>query len=197
MADWTNITDTAVDPDAPLTSQLAYAWRDNPIAMGEGAAGAPYVHTGWHPYNGVFVGDGVDGVVYDFAVHGAVADVVSPDFDDGYEYRFIFDGVSGTLGAMNINLYGETSATYSVDSVIYNSQVAFYGIADILNPRKVSSGVLINSQSGNVSSINVAMNTSFVKIGLASPQKILKAKLSYPGYTIASGKINMYRRLAY
>ena len=43
MADWTNITDTSVDPDAPLTSQLAYAWRDNPIAIAEGASGAPRV----------------------------------------------------------------------------------------------------------------------------------------------------------
>ena len=43
MADWTNITDTAVDPDAPLTSQLAYAWRDNPIAIAEGATGAPRI----------------------------------------------------------------------------------------------------------------------------------------------------------
>lgn len=43
MADWTNIADTALDPDAPLTSELAYAWRDNPIAIAEGAAGAPRI----------------------------------------------------------------------------------------------------------------------------------------------------------
>jgi len=41
MADYVAITDTQVDPDAPLTSQLAYQWRDNPIAITEGAAGAP------------------------------------------------------------------------------------------------------------------------------------------------------------
>lgn len=43
MADWVNIIDSALDPDAPLTSELAYAWRDNPIAIAEGAAGAPRV----------------------------------------------------------------------------------------------------------------------------------------------------------
>lgn len=43
MADWTTITDTQVDPDAPLTSGLAYAWRNNPIAIAEGATGAPRV----------------------------------------------------------------------------------------------------------------------------------------------------------
>lgn len=43
MADWTEISDTSLDPDAPLTSELAYAWRDNPIAIAEGAAGAPRI----------------------------------------------------------------------------------------------------------------------------------------------------------
>lgn len=45
MADWTTISDTSVDPDAPLTSQLGYAWRDNPIAIAEGATGAPRIQT--------------------------------------------------------------------------------------------------------------------------------------------------------
>lgn len=43
MADWFDIPDTAIDPDAPLTSQLAYAWRDNCIAIAGGASGAPRV----------------------------------------------------------------------------------------------------------------------------------------------------------
>ena len=43
MADWTVISDTSLDPDAPLTSELAYAWRDNPIAIAEGAVGAPRI----------------------------------------------------------------------------------------------------------------------------------------------------------
>jgi len=41
MAVYVTITDSQLDPDAPLTSQLAYQWRDNPIAMFEGAVGAP------------------------------------------------------------------------------------------------------------------------------------------------------------
>lgn len=43
MADWTNIPDTAVDPDAPITSELGYAFRDNVIAVTEGAIGAPRI----------------------------------------------------------------------------------------------------------------------------------------------------------
>lgn len=41
MADYRVIADTEVDPDAPVTSELAYAFRDNPIASFEGASGAP------------------------------------------------------------------------------------------------------------------------------------------------------------
>lgn len=41
MATYLTITDSQLDPDAPLTSQLAYQWRDNPLAMFEGAMGAP------------------------------------------------------------------------------------------------------------------------------------------------------------
>lgn len=43
MADWKQIPDTDVDPDAPVTSELTYALRDNPVAIAEGAAGAPRI----------------------------------------------------------------------------------------------------------------------------------------------------------
>ena len=35
--------DTQIDPDAPATSLLMYQMRDNPIAMAEGAVGAPRI----------------------------------------------------------------------------------------------------------------------------------------------------------
>ena len=43
MADYVAQPDTAVDPDAPVTSDLMYALRDNPVAISEGAAGAPRI----------------------------------------------------------------------------------------------------------------------------------------------------------
>lgn len=43
MADWRFPADTAVDPDAPVTSDLMYALRDNPVAIAEGAVGAPRI----------------------------------------------------------------------------------------------------------------------------------------------------------
>lgn len=41
MVDWTTISDSQVDPNAPITSELMTALRDNPIAIALGAVGAP------------------------------------------------------------------------------------------------------------------------------------------------------------
>lgn len=43
MADYITVVDSSVDPDAPLTSDLMYRLRDNPIAIAEGAVGAPRI----------------------------------------------------------------------------------------------------------------------------------------------------------
>lgn len=43
MADWTTITDSQVDPKAPVTSELMTALRDNPVAIAEGATNAPRI----------------------------------------------------------------------------------------------------------------------------------------------------------
>jgi hypothetical protein len=43
MTDYIVITDSQTDPEAPLTSELAKQWRDNPIAIAEGSVGAPKV----------------------------------------------------------------------------------------------------------------------------------------------------------
>ena len=43
MTSYITITDAETDPSAPLTSELAKKWRDNPIAITEGATGAPRV----------------------------------------------------------------------------------------------------------------------------------------------------------
>lgn len=45
MADYIPVVDSSVDPDAPLTSDLMYRLRDNPLAIAEGAAGAPKVRS--------------------------------------------------------------------------------------------------------------------------------------------------------
>jgi hypothetical protein len=44
MTDYVAITDTQIEPDAPVTAALAGQWRDNPIAVSEGAPDAPKVY---------------------------------------------------------------------------------------------------------------------------------------------------------
>ena len=45
MATWVNISNTNLQPGAPARSVDAIALRDNPIAIAEGAAGAPRIQT--------------------------------------------------------------------------------------------------------------------------------------------------------
>lgn len=43
MADYIPITDNELLPDQPISSLLGLRWRDNPLAIAEGAPGAPRV----------------------------------------------------------------------------------------------------------------------------------------------------------
>ena len=45
MADWTNLPDTTFEPGAPAKGRDMRFLRDNPIAIAEGAPGAPRIQT--------------------------------------------------------------------------------------------------------------------------------------------------------
>jgi len=45
MPEYQEILDSEVQPEAPLTSSLGVRFRDNPMAVWEGAAGAPRIQT--------------------------------------------------------------------------------------------------------------------------------------------------------
>lgn len=45
MADWTDIPDANLEPDRPIRSVDGLALRDNPIALADGASGAPRIQT--------------------------------------------------------------------------------------------------------------------------------------------------------
>lgn len=124
MADWVAITDSQVDPDAPLTSELAYAWRDNPIAIAEGAVGAPRIQppsmaqplvsasgqghtvsTNWLAFTGL---DEVKDLRVDFHITNANTSPQAADF----EVAFSNDGGS-TWGSSQVIL----STTQILNSV--------------------------------------------------------------------------------
>jgi len=48
MAAWTTIPDSDVDPESPITTSLMQALRDNPVAIAEGASGAPTIMRNLH-----------------------------------------------------------------------------------------------------------------------------------------------------
>ena len=45
MPEYQEILDSEVEPEAPLTSSLGVRFRDNPIALANGASGAPRIQT--------------------------------------------------------------------------------------------------------------------------------------------------------
>jgi len=57
--------------------------------------------TGWHPYNKTSVEDTDDGLIYSFAVDGAVSQITTPDFSLGYEYAVFLDAIEGPGGFGN------------------------------------------------------------------------------------------------
>lgn len=89
--------------------------------------------TGWHPYNKLTVGDTNDGLIYSFAVDGAVAEIETPDFELGYEYAVFFDGLEGDATSsttLQIEMFraGNSYASAEDISSSYNKTDTFRGI---------------------------------------------------------------------
>jgi hypothetical protein len=111
------INPTESDPNAPLISSLFKRMIGNPEARLDQTSG-PIIPGVWHPYDMVDWDDGADGVIYDNAVDGNLSTVVSPDFVDGYEYRFLgIDLIQNINGTEVLELYGETADAYDADNV--------------------------------------------------------------------------------
>lgn len=209
MTSYTAITEAETNPEAPLTSVLAKRFRDNPIAISEGATSSPITRAGWHPYNRITVGDSNTGVIYSFPTNGTLATVTSPDFEDGYEYAFFIDQLKPAGGAgspININLYRETSAAYSgafsvgVSVGTTNPLVAWIELPLI---RQAEAGHFIPARSLEYRYANNTSPATFSStinaVTHATPQKILRAQFSFGGNSItggsaSTGTITMYRR---
>jgi len=198
---WTTISNAAVAVGAIPSSSTVTALRDNPVAVADASSGAPVVFAGWHPYDKVSVGDGKDGLIYDFAVDGVVAEVITPDFVDGYEYRIVGNRLSHnsvTTRELLLDLYKETSASYSrsFTSTQANSSALYSFDWEILLPRITSTAhfgrfVLL---IGTTFDATVATATASYN---GTPQKALNAKISFFGESIDAGKIYMFRRREY
>ena len=140
MADYVTISDTSVDPDAPLTSQLAYAWRDNPIAIAEGSTGAPKIAK---PIYGA---------------KGATITFTGLDDFSGASARFYNDAANG--GSTVSVSFSDNGTTFYGSTVIYSSFGAFNS--------SVVGDFWIDFSSGDWVSIGVSGITVFHSTGTVS-----------------------------
>lgn len=198
MATYRSISGSEVDADSPVTQTLMEALADNPTAIAEGATDAPVVAAGWHPYNAVLVGDGNDGEFYDNATDGNAAFVDTPDFEDGYEYKVIFDEVTQTgvsPSEFRCDFFDE-DGTLQVDDITIlttSSNTGLSGFVETVLPRKSTTGHTGFSSAVNSSDSAVnAINGKF-----SSAKKLKNIRFEYDAGTINGGKMFLYRRLDY
>jgi len=185
MASFVDIPDSAVAADAFASSDLFSALRDNTLKAV------------WHPYNKARIGDSGTGLIYDFGVSGAVANVVTADFEDGYEYMIVYNDLSHNSGASPVNLqvelYRETSAAYSVAKQIANTTNNTTLISGHLHlpwvrsARTVQPGLSMSSPGSYTADAAVGFD-------MVSAQKALRARVSFSAGNIDAGKLYLYRR---
>lgn len=195
-------------PGQPLTSAKAISYHENLDATAAGEADSPVLFTGWHPYNLVNVGGSETGVIYDFSVHGAVAEVESPNFEDGYEYAFVFGGISssGAATELRMSLYGDTDAAYFTDDAIMASMSVaseeVYGIIRVEFPRNpkrvhaarwIQTGHVFRTDSGAVT-VSTGVDAVFSD---ATLQTTSKARFRFDTGNIDANTIAMLRRREY
>ncbi len=192
MATWTSISNSALAVGGIPSSVTVTALRDNPEAIAEAATGAPIVQTGWHPIGKVTVGDAASALIYDSAVNGTVASVITPDFEDGYEYRILVDGVTHNDGLTNRGFLmdlDDGGYTTIIDRGSVSSTSSQNLDIEILMPRlgKTRSFVRYIYQNGSSSAV---LDAGFIASGGA---KIIRARIRFTSGSIDSGKIWLFR----
>jgi hypothetical protein len=196
---WTTISNAAVAVGAIPSSSTVTALRDNPVAVADASSGAPVVFAGWHPVDKVSVGDGKDGLIYDHAVTGDVASVITPDFVDGYEYLIMGQNLSHNDGSSRnliVDFYKQTSASYttaeSFPGISAGTNVIFVG--EIKFPRIASNAHFLSysyvTSSGGPLGSSDAASTGTV-------EKVLRARIRFSAGSIDEGKVWLFRRREY
>lgn len=201
------VSNTAIAFQKPITLQQGRALRDNPEAIREAIPGAPYIAQEWHPYNGVSVGDGNTGLFYDFAVHGVVASVETPNWADDYEYMVSCIGISGNgIGTGSVNfqvaVYPETSAAYTATvpiTAFTNAAAAIVSRVTFYSPRLVQTAMAFDTETTSYAAAGIesGLRYQYLNANLTA-QKHLKARFSFSGgVSIDAGQMFLYRRKSF
>jgi hypothetical protein len=204
MTAFVDILNSWIDQDSPVTQELLDALRGNQYAIAEGVTGAPVVAAGWVPYNKILAGDSNTGLIYSFAVSGAVTTVTSPDFVDGFEYAFLFDRL--TVGTqIRANFYRETAAAYAGVMAITPAIGASYsGFLVAERARQSLAGhafesAMMTDSSASIAPANTQSGRLYIAHG-ATKNKILRAQFSPTSGgtgTFTAGDIYMFKRRDY
>jgi hypothetical protein len=200
MSTWTIISNAAVAVGGIPSSSTVTALRDNPAAIAQAANGAPVVFSGWHPVDKVSVGDGNTGLIYDHAVNGTVANVVTPDFEDGYEYRLYCSNLSHNNVTSSRNFIIEAFRATAADYITVYTSATTYGQntniqADVefLMPRLSEIKGIVRATVGSLSSNDANQHNVYPK----NNNKILRARIAWSVGSIDAGTVYLFRRREY
>jgi hypothetical protein len=204
MTTWTSISNAAVAVGGIPASTTVTALRDNPSAIAEASSGAPVMVSGWHPYDKVSIGDGKTGLIYDHAVTGTVSSVVTPDFVDGYEYRILALGLRhnaaliATDRRLQLEAFKQTDAVYRLvrqsDNGVNNQDFGYH--AEFYFPRLESTSHFVMTMTYRNGAFSAQIDADSDMYDTPA-QKILRARISFTGDSIAAGKVWMFRRREY
>jgi hypothetical protein len=203
---WTNISNAAVAVGGIPSSATVTALRDNPGAMAEAATGAPVIFAGWHPVDKETVGDGKTGLIYDHAVNGTVSEIVTSDFEDGYEYRLLGERLSHNSGSsrgLRIQAYAETAGSYftgfTTATVTASALVTFD--AEFRLPRLARHAHILKviAASSTISTLLDANRDGVFGVFLEDngAEKLLRARITFSADSIDGGRVWMFRRREY
>lgn len=197
-----SVSDSQIGHKKGITIQQGRALRDNPKAMAQGATDSAVIFAGWHPYNLTEVGGSETGVIYDGAVDGVTGPVDSPDFEDGFEYAFLFRAIDhNQISGVNLQvaLYREVDAAYFTAQVIATAvpngancfgllRVPFPRLAQEVHPVQWD---LPFAENGTDYSTNGVIFQD------ATIQKITRARFTWSAGSFEAGTITMLRRREY
>jgi len=197
MTTWTSISNASVGVGGIPSSTTMTALRDNPAAMAEAASGAPAIAAGWHPVDKLTVGDGKTGLIYDFVNNGTVAEVVTPLFEDGYEYKIVASQLRHNDGTTRrLTIEGLFGGSYRQIVQTAASSSSFGIVAEFHMPRIVTSYHIV-SCLGYTGSTFVHMDQSSTSYIGTPAAKMDRAKIIFTVGSIVDGRIWFFRRREY
>lgn len=202
MATWTTIPDSSLEPGKPIRSIDALALRDNPVAIAEGALGAPRVVNQWFPFDYETSGDGV---IYNSATDGSLASITTPDFEAGFDYLLLASNIGdGTAVATTIQFEPYISPVNAFQSFAWmpldvdssnrnrsegSAFIAMPMLASTSKPFQLLASQKVTATTSSVQSVDVT------RIQAVAAQQILRVRIRSSASTnINAGTLTLLKR---